>query len=195
MLGTSDRGKPGVAVAQSSWLVLTYRVPGEPARLRAAVWRRLKRTGAVYLAHSVAVLPDSPVAERSFRLVRSVVRDMGGSAQILRAEAMAGEGDVIRQINAARNDEYAQVIAACNDLLIDIESQVTADRCTLPGLNLRSKQLENLARRSSKVRAVDWFGASQAGPTASVLAKCHDALDEFAECAYRTAESSCGPDL
>ena len=39
---------------RASWLVLAYRVPGETARLRVSVWRRLKAAGAVYLANSVA---------------------------------------------------------------------------------------------------------------------------------------------
>jgi DNA-binding transcriptional regulator PaaX len=44
------------------WLMLIYRVPSEPSRLRTAVWRRLKALGAVYVANSVAVLPESPEA-------------------------------------------------------------------------------------------------------------------------------------
>ena len=56
---------------RASWLVLAYRVPGETARLRASVWRRLKSAGAVYLANSVAALPAAPSAERLLRSRRS----------------------------------------------------------------------------------------------------------------------------
>jgi hypothetical protein len=49
------------------WLMLIYRVPSEPSRLRTAVWRRLKALGAVYVANSVAVLPESPEAGRALR--------------------------------------------------------------------------------------------------------------------------------
>jgi hypothetical protein len=171
-----------------SWLVLAYRVPGEPTRMRAAVWRRLKRAGAVYLATSVAVLPDSPAAERLLRRLRNDVRTMGGSAQVLRAEAAAGEIDVIRQVNAARDNEYAQVIAACNELVIDIDSRVAAGRCALAELNECGKELEKLSRWNDKIRSVDAFGASQAEPAATALAKCQDALDDLAECVYRAAE-------
>ena len=41
------------------WLVLIYRVPSEPSRLRSAVWRRLKSLGAIYLQNSAAALPAS----------------------------------------------------------------------------------------------------------------------------------------
>lgn len=67
----------------ASWLILAYRVPGEPARLRSMVWRRLKAAGAVYLANSVATLPASPAAERVFRRLRSEIAQLGGSAQLL----------------------------------------------------------------------------------------------------------------
>lgn len=38
-----------------TWLMLVYRVPSEPTRLRAAVWRRLRSLGAIYLQNSAAV--------------------------------------------------------------------------------------------------------------------------------------------
>jgi hypothetical protein len=31
------------------WFVLVYKLPPEPTRLRASVWRKLKAAGAVYL--------------------------------------------------------------------------------------------------------------------------------------------------
>jgi hypothetical protein len=189
MHGASDGKNSAAAVPAPSWLVLVYRAPAEPARLRAALWRRLRRAGAVYLANSVAVLPDSPTGERLFRRLRSEVRDMGGSAQVLRAEAVAGQADVIRQFNAARDNEYAQVIAGCNELVIGIESRMIAGRCTLAELNQCGKELEKLARRNKKIRAVDGFSAAQAQPAEAALIKCQEALDDFSQLVYRAVES------
>jgi hypothetical protein len=75
----------------ASWLVLAYRVPGEAARLRMSVWRRLKAAGAVYLVNSVAALPAAPAAERLFRRLRRDISRAGGSAQLLRAAPLAGD--------------------------------------------------------------------------------------------------------
>ena len=44
--------------AVTIWLLLVYTVPAEPSRLRAAVWRDLKKAGAVYLRDGVCVLPE-----------------------------------------------------------------------------------------------------------------------------------------
>ncbi len=35
-----------------SWLLFIYKIPSEPSRLRATVWRRLKGLGAIYLQNS-----------------------------------------------------------------------------------------------------------------------------------------------
>ena len=40
----------------TGWLVLIYRVPPEPTRLRSTVWRRIKSLGAIYLQNSAAAL-------------------------------------------------------------------------------------------------------------------------------------------
>jgi DNA-binding transcriptional regulator PaaX len=99
---------------QVSWLVLAYRVPGEAARLRVPVRRRLTTAGAVYLANSVAALPATPAAERLLRRLGSDISRAGGSAQLLRAGPLAGGADLVRLYNAARDDEHAQLIAGCD---------------------------------------------------------------------------------
>ena len=52
---------------QVSWLLLIYRVPSEPTRLRAAVWRRLKSLGAIYLQNSAAALPARTPRNRTLK--------------------------------------------------------------------------------------------------------------------------------
>jgi len=49
----------------AGWLVLIYRVPPEPTRLRSTVWRRIKSLGAIYLQNSAAALPASASTERA----------------------------------------------------------------------------------------------------------------------------------
>ena len=52
-----------------SWLLLIYRVPAEPSRKRAFVWRELKKVGAVYLRDGVCVLPDQAATRAGLRQV------------------------------------------------------------------------------------------------------------------------------
>ena len=49
------------------WLTLVDKVPAEPARIGAMVWRQLRSPGAVCLQDDIAGLPVSPGAERALR--------------------------------------------------------------------------------------------------------------------------------
>ena len=57
------------------WFVLVYKLPSEPTRYRASVWRKLRAAGAVYLQKGVAALPADPGAERVMRGVAQEVRE------------------------------------------------------------------------------------------------------------------------
>src|SRR5690242_8480271 len=99
------------------WLVLVYRVPSEPTRLRAAVWRRLKSLGAIYLQNSCAALPASVAAERALRKLRREILDMSGTAVLLSCGVLAGEHGILGAFGAARDDEYAEIVDKCEDFL------------------------------------------------------------------------------
>ncbi len=162
------------------WLVLAYRVPGEAVRLRMSVWRRLKAAGAVYLTNSVATLPAAPAAERLLRRLRSDISRAGGSAQLLCAGPLAGGADLIRLYNTARDDEYAQIIAGCDQLLGSIGSWAAASRPSPADLAAGDRELARLARLDEKARARDVLGARQAESAAAALAKCGEAFDSAA---------------
>src|SRR5580658_4162915 len=89
----------------TGWLVLIYRVPPEPTRLRSTVWRRIKSLGAIYLQNSAAALPASAATERALRKLRRDVVEVNGRAVLLSCAVLAGESDVINTFQAARNDE------------------------------------------------------------------------------------------
>ena len=86
----------GTAEPDSGWLLLIYRVPSEPTRLRATVWRRIKSMGAIYLQNSAAALPASVTAERALRKLRSEILDMSGTAVLLSCSVLAGEPDRVQ---------------------------------------------------------------------------------------------------
>ncbi|MGH2561215.1 MAG: Chromate resistance protein ChrB, partial [Thermomicrobiales bacterium] len=44
----------------ATWALLIYVLPSHPSRLRAAVWRDVKRAGAVYLRDGACALPERP---------------------------------------------------------------------------------------------------------------------------------------
>src|ERR1700753_2457893 len=103
--------------AGPGWLLLIYRVPPEPTRLRSTVWRRIKSLGAIYLQNSVAALPASTANERALRKLRREITDMSGTAMLMSCSVLAGEAEVRASFQAARNDEYDEIVDKCEDFL------------------------------------------------------------------------------
>lgn len=109
-----------------TWLLLVYRIPSEPTRLRATVWRRLKSMGAVYLQNSAAAMPASDAAERAMRKLRHEILEMSGTAVLLSCSALAGEHDVIALFQAARDSEYDEILDKCEDFHTGLDKEYAA---------------------------------------------------------------------
>src|SRR5260370_37356078 len=71
-----------------SWLLLTYKVPPEPAAKRIALWRRLKSLAAVYLQNGVCLLPKTDDHVRRLKMLENDIAEMGGEAVIVEAGAL-----------------------------------------------------------------------------------------------------------
>jgi len=71
------------AIGRGGWLLLIYHVPAQPSSARSAIWRDVRRLGAVSLQHGVCLLPDSEPCRAAYdRLVRRV-EAYGGEATVL----------------------------------------------------------------------------------------------------------------
>ncbi|MPZ86238.1 MAG: ChrB domain-containing protein [Actinophytocola sp.] len=176
------------APADARWLLLVYRVPREPTRLRATVWRRLKALGAVYLQNSAAVLPESPPHERSLRALRREIADMGGTAQLMRCDVLAGAADVTATYNAARDEEYEEILDKCRDFLAEIDKETAAEHFTYPELEENDEDLTKLRGWFDKVSARDVLAATGRRAAETALGECATALDTFADRVYQAED-------
>jgi hypothetical protein len=170
--------------AARKWLVLIYRIPAEPTRLRAGVWRRIKGLGAIYLQNSVAALPHSMQAERAFRMLRNEIVEMSGTAHLLITEVLAGASDVEQAYNAARNDEYEEIIDRCEDFLQQVEKEYVANHFTYAELEENDEDLVKLRNWFGKVAARDVLGASGREETVTALERCETVLEAYAARVY-----------
>src|SRR6201992_4412508 len=118
---TTDEGAPPADGGAPGWLLLIYRVPPEPTRLRSTVWRRIKSLGAIYLQNSVAALPAGPAAERSLRKLRREILDMSGTAVLLSCAVLAGATEGRNAFQTARDDEYEEIVDKCEDFLRQVQ--------------------------------------------------------------------------
>jgi DNA-binding transcriptional regulator PaaX len=170
--------------APNGWLVLIYRIPSEPTRLRATAWRRLKGLGAIYLQNSAAALPASATAERALRKLRHEIGEMGGTAVLLSCTALAGESEVLAAFQAARDDEYEEIIDKCQDFLGQLDKEYKAEHFTYAELEENEEDLVKLQGWLAKVTDRDVFGAPKRAATLEALGTCERALEEYAARVY-----------
>jgi hypothetical protein len=165
-------------------LLLIYRVPSEPTRLRATVWRRLKSLGAIYLQNSAAALPASTTSERALRKLRSEILDMSGTATLLSCSVLAGEQEVKAAFQAARNDEYEEIVDKCDDFLEQVRKEYVASHFTYAELEENEVDLVKLRNWFTRVTERDAFGASGRVSAEKALEGCEHTLEEFAARVY-----------
>ncbi|HKU11655.1 MAG TPA: Chromate resistance protein ChrB [Sinomonas sp.] len=183
----------GRAGGQSTvpWLILVYRVPSEPTRLRAAVWRRLRNLGAIYMQNSAAAVPRTAQSERALRALRNeIVESMSGKAFLVNSSSIIGETDLVDMFNEARNDEYEEILDKCRDFHAGVEKEVKENHFTYGELEENEEDLGKLRGWYEKVKARDMLGASLADKVVEALADCSATLEEFAARVYEADNAS-----
>jgi hypothetical protein len=179
---SDDSGGPKANPA--GWLVLVYRIPSEPTRLRATVWRRLKALGAVYLQNSIAALPVSAAAERSMRKLQHEIVEMSGTATLMKSSVLVGESTVIAAFQEARRDEYEEVVDRCRGFMTEIEHEYEKQHFSYAELEENEVDFTKLVNWLEKIRLRDVFGAPGRAEAEEELQKCEQALEDYAARVY-----------
>jgi len=185
---TTDQDRADVPAAGdgagTGWLLLIYRVPPEPTRLRSTVWRRIKSLGAIYLQNSVAALPASTANERALRKLRREITDMSGTAMLMSCSVLAGEAEVRASFQAARNDEYEEIVDKCEDFLRQVQKEYDENHFTYAELEENEVDLVKLRNWFAKVRERDAFEADGRQPAEKALDECEQSLEAYAARVY-----------
>jgi hypothetical protein len=166
-----------------TWLLLTYKVPPEPATKRVALWRRLKGMGAIYLQNGVCLLPKTDDHVRRLKMLENDVSKMGGESVILETVALdrAQEDKVVARFKADRDDQYREFLGRCADFEIEIAKEITINKFTYAELEEEDTDLKKLQGWLEKIKKLDFYGATLAEEAAERLLACQALLDSYAQ--------------
>lgn len=145
-----------------SWLLLLYGLPTKHGAARLALWRQLKRLGAVSLKTSAYVLPDRPDLYESFQWLAQRVREQGGDATLVRAADVDGVSDdeLVQMFQRARAEDYSQIIAEARPLLpLGKKGKSKAS----------AEDIEKIAARFEVVKQMDYFSSPKAADVEHLL--------------------------
>src|SRR5260221_11462011 len=148
-MGQGGGQMPGQTQA---WVLLIYTMPREPTAPRVAVWRKLKKLGALRLHDAAWVLPATPALLEQVRWLATEIRECQGEALVWHAKGEAPEQDesLIAQLIAPAEMVYQATLAA--------RDQPGADPA-------------DLARRYRQILATDYFHAPSGEVVRSRLAR------------------------
>jgi hypothetical protein len=164
------------------WLVVIVRVPSEPSRHRVAVWRELRRAGAVQLSPGTWALPDLALNAEVVDRVRALAAEGAGEATVLRVVGTGGEDDerLRAAYAAARGQDWAELCGDCEKLLAEIDAEIGKGKLTLAELEEEEQSLDRLRRWHRTLRVRDVLGPSAGRDRADeLLERCGEAISDF----------------
>jgi DNA-binding transcriptional regulator PaaX len=94
------------------WMLLLYKIPRNPSKVRVYVWRKLKRIGAVLLHESVWCLPSNPKTKEQFQWLTVEIQELGGEATLWESQLVLGMKDelIVKEFLEQVEQEYAEIL-------------------------------------------------------------------------------------
>jgi hypothetical protein len=137
-------------VPVGQWVLLAYRLPREPSTPRIALWRALRRLGAVQVLDGLVALPADSRTREQLEWLADGVLEAGGEATVWlgRPGSAAQERALAARMQAAVGDDYRRVA-----------EEASAALSTPVGS--RRRTLARLRRELRRIRRRDYFPAPE----------------------------------
>jgi Protein ChrB, N-terminal len=169
------------------WLLLTYRLPSEPSRHRVAVWRELRRVGAVALQQGTWAVPARSGFVAAVSKAVELIERADGEALLFDAspqgDPMAGRLEAL--FSAERELEWEEFLSECTKFEHEIDKEIRIKKFTPAELDEEEQNLERLSRWFREIRARDLFGAPSQDESERRLKVCTERLEDYAERVYK----------
>jgi polyphosphate kinase 2 (PPK2 family) len=169
------------------WTVLIVRLPADPSRHRVAVWRELRRTGALLLGQGVWAVPTTPAFTGG--LDRAVQLAERGNGEVVLLDASGrDEANAARLeglFTAAREAEWAEFVADCGKYEAELDKEIRIHKFTLAELDEEEQSLDRLRRWYRELKVRDLFGAPSAVQAEQRLKHCAERLEDYADRVYQ----------
>jgi hypothetical protein len=177
------------------WLLLVYRVPTEPASRRVAIWRDLKRLGALYLQQCVCILPRLGPVQEELERISAKIPTLGGEYTRFDIPKLppADEVKIITSFRTLRNKEYAEIVEECETKFVkEIEFEHFRQNYTFEEAEEIGQDLEKIRRWFARIVERDWFAADGRQAVEGWIERCQVLLDEFEQEVYRRQGDDAG---
>jgi hypothetical protein len=177
------------------FMVLVYRVPAKPTAGRVAVWRLLKKIGAIYLQQSVCAFPDSSAVRRDLAPILARIADADGEYHLLplRSLDQNEEGKLIRRFQEQTSNHYHEIVENCEvNFTKEIEFETFRKNFTYEEAEEIRLEFEKIRAWYDRVSQRDWFGASNRKEALDWIKRCERLLEGFEAKVFEVQEKAAG---
>jgi hypothetical protein len=176
------------------WVVVVIRLPAGPSRHRVAIWRELRRLGALTLGPGVWAVPATPAFQPGIARAGELARRADGTVLVLEAAPVdqATGAWLEAEFTAARREEWAEFVADCGKYEAELAKEQRLGKLTLAELEEEEHSLERLRRWWRDLKARDALSLPEASEAEQHLKRCEQLLDGYAEQVYRAVHQPLG---
>ena len=170
--------------------MLIYRLPSNDSRARVAVWREVRRLGALHVQQSVLAVPDAEPFGDAVERLREVLAEVGGQITALRSEPLVAgdDGRLLAAWNEARDAEYRELAAECAKFLAEIDHEFEIEKFTLAELDEEEAELDKLQRWYERIQRLDVHRAPSSAAAGSALREAETALARYSAAVFERTQ-------
>lgn len=179
-----------------NWRILLIKIAAEPSRHRVAVWRELRKVGALSIGQGAWAVPNVPAFAAGVDRAEELVERASGDIVFLNATG-ASEEDNSRfaaMFTAAREEDWTEFLSDCAKYEAELDKEIRIQKFTLAELEEEEQSLDRLRRWHRDLKARDVFGASNAASATAALQLCSLRFDDYSERVINALHSPEGDD-
>lgn len=161
---------------KKKWLIVNYNLPSKPSRHRVAVWRKLKKMGAINVMRAMWILPYSEAHNAALQQICHEIMACGGEPLLMMSVFYdeQQEEKIISLFNIERDQEYQRLIQECESFFQELSSESSPE--SLAKLTAKENKLLKLTKWYRNIAARDLFASSLGGKARALIEKIEQVL-------------------
>ncbi|MDH2442411.1 chromate resistance protein ChrB [Amnibacterium sp. CER49] len=174
------------------WVLALVQLPSQPSRYRVAVWRELRRAGAVPVAAGAWALPAVAAVQPAIDRAAEICRSGGGTFALadVALRDTESEATIEAAFVAARLDEWSEFEADCGKFEAEIAREIAKQKFTFGELEEEEQSLDRLRRWFRDLKRRDVLELREARQAEHRLHGCQALLQDYAERVYSAMRSA-----
>ena len=158
------------------WTILVYRIPANPSRLRLQIWRKLQRTGALYLQNAACILPARPDLDENMQYIAAAIEELGGTAHLFTTTMPLPGADerIIAEFRGLADGHLEEIAARLDRIQAQLDSAASPSALERAEEELKRERIAYL-----RARRLAYFGSAKESEVDSRLEELKRTLDEL----------------